>query len=344
MNCIDTTFQKPILITNEKNISYITGSNFEGFWLICYKKQTFVITSEMIKGQVEQFFKNKVKIFVIKTSFSDTVIEICNKYKIKELSIDTTDISYQLFKLLQTKLKQNKISVIADNSTILNNRIIKNKKEISNIKRACEIVSEVFMTVKESVVPQMSELDIHFKIEEEFAKRKVVQSFKTIVACGANAANPHHISSSKKVQKNDIVLIDMGCIYNGYCSDLTRTFFVGNKTEEQTKIWNIVKLAHDEALKNVKAGIKASDIDSYARNIIKQAGYEKYFIHTTGHGVGLNIHEEPAISQKSQTSLKEGMVITIEPGIYLQNKFGVRIEDTVLVTKNGYKKLTTAQY
>ena len=341
---INKIFKDPFLVTNSKNISYITGANFEGFWLLCYKNKFFIITSEMIKGQVKLFFKSKVNIFVIKNSFSDTLIEICNKYKIKKISIDVTDISYNLFQVLNNKFKKNKILLVADNSTILKQRIIKNKIEVANIKKACEIVSKVFETIKKIVVAGMTELDIHFKIEEEFAKHKVVQSFKTIVASGANAANPHHISGNRKIKKNDIVLIDMGCIYNGYCSDLTRTFFIGNKTKEQQKIWNIVKLAHDEALKNVKSNIKTSYIDFCARNIIKQNGYEKYFIHTTGHGVGLDIHESPAISLKSKEILKDGMIITIEPGIYLENKFGVRIEDTVLVTQTGYKVLTTANY
>ena len=344
MNDIKKFFKTPFLITNAKNISYITCADFEGFWLLCYKKNFFIITSEMIKGQIKQFFKNKVKIFTIKTSFSDTLIEICRKHKITKLTIDVTDINYELFNLLNKKLKQNKISVIADNSTISKQRIIKSKNEIKNVKKACEIVSKVFETIKKTVVAGTSELDIHFKIEQEFAKHKVVQSFKTIVASGPNAANPHHISSSRKIKANDIVLIDMGCIYNGYCSDLTRTFFVGNKTKEQQKIWDIVKLAHDEALKNVKTDVRASYVDLCARNIIKQAGYGKQFIHTTGHGVGLNIHEAPQISFKSKEILKDGMVITIEPGIYLENKFGVRIEDTILVTKNGYKVLTTAKY
>ena len=172
----------------------------------------------------------------------------------------------------------------------------------------------------------MTELDIYFKIEEEFAKRHVVQSFKTIVASGPNSANPHHNSSNRKIRKNDIVMIDMGCVYNGYCSDLTRTFFVGKQNKLQQKIWNIVKLAHDNALVKVKDGIKTKDIDFSARNTIKMAGYEKQFIHTTGH------------------SLKEGTIITIEPGIYLEKKFGVRIEDTVLVRKSGYKVLTSAKY
>ncbi|MBO7432079.1 MAG: aminopeptidase P family protein [Elusimicrobia bacterium] len=333
-----------LLLTDSKNICYITKADFEGFWLLIHNNKFVVITSQMIYGQVKQYFKNKATIFVIKTSFSDELVTICKKYKIKKLNIDTTNIGYNLYQLLTDKLKENKVSVFADNQTILEKRIIKNKEEIKNIKKACNIVSEVFETVKKKVVSGMTELDIHFKIEEEFAKKHVVQSFKTIVASGPNSANPHHVSGNRKIQKNDIVLIDMGCIYNGYCSDLTRTFFVGKEDKNKRNIWNIVKKAHDKALQNVKQNMKASDIDLFARDTIKQTGYDKNFIHTTGHGVGLDIHEAPTIGAKSKDVLKEGMVITIEPGIYLEKKFGVRIEDTVLVTKNGYKVLTTAKY
>ncbi|MBR3655535.1 MAG: aminopeptidase P family protein [Elusimicrobia bacterium] len=333
-----------LLLTNNKNIFYLTGATFDGFWLLIRKNKFIVITSQMIFGQVKQHFKNKAQIFVIKSSFSNELVEICKKYKINNLNIDTTNIDYTLFSLLNNKLKENKISVVTNGNILLEKRKIKNKEEIKNIKKACEIVSDVFETVKKKVVSGMTELDIHFKIEEEFAKKHVVQSFKTIVASGQNSANPHHISGKRKVKKNDIVLIDMGCIYNGYCSDLTRTFFVGKENKYQRKIWDIVKFAHDKALENVKQNIKASDIDSFARDTIKLAGYEKNFIHTTGHGVGLDIHEAPSVGSKSKDILKESMVITIEPGIYLDKKFGVRIEDTVLVTKNGYKVLTTAKY
>ena len=333
-----------LLLTDSKNIFYLTKATFEGFWLLIHNNKYIVITSQMIFGQVKNHFKNSAKIFVIKKSFSDELIEICKKYKITNLHIDTTNISYTLFNLLNIKLKEHKIQVYPDKNSIIEQRTIKNKEEIKNIKKACDIVSKVFETVKKKVVPGMTELDIHFKIEEEFAKNHVVQSFKTIVASGPNSANPHHISGNRKIRKNDIVLIDMGCIYNGYCSDLTRTFFVGKENKQQVKIWNIVKQAHDEALIKVNQNIKTSDIDLSARNKIKQEGYEKNFIHTTGHGVGLDIHEAPVIGSKSNEILKKGMVITIEPGIYLEKKFGVRIEDTVLVTKNGYKVLTSAEY
>lgn len=342
---IDT---EPVLVTNPKNISYIMETDFEGFWLLLYKKNIFIITSEMIKGQIEQHLKRNnikdTKIFVIKKSFGDSVIDICNKKSIKEIVIDVSDISYFLFKSLNDKLKQNKISVIADNKIFAQKRTVKDTSEIKNIRKACEIVSQVFEIVQKKTVSGMTELDLHFEIEKEFAARHVVQSFKTIVASGENSANPHHVSGTRKIRKNDIVLIDMGCIYKGYCSDLTRTFFIGTPAKEYKKIWDIVKLAHDTALYNVKKDIKASDIDRFARNIINRNGYGKNFIHTTGHGVGLDIHESPSISSKSEDILKEGMIITVEPGIYLQNKFGIRIEDTVLVTKNGFEVLTTAKY
>jgi Xaa-Pro aminopeptidase len=333
-----------LLLTDSKNIFYVTKATFDGFWLLIHNNKFIVITSQMIYGQVKQHFKDKAKIFVIKTSFSDQLVEICKKYKINNLKIDTTNIGYNLFQLLNDKLKRNKISIYADNKTILEKRIIKSKEEIKNIKKACDIVSEVFDFVKKKVFPGMTEIDIHFKIEEEFAKRHVVQSFKTIVASGPNSANPHHISGNRKIQKNDIVLIDMGCIYNGYCSDLTRTFFVGKEDINKRKIWNIVKRAHDNALVKVKQNMKARDIDLFARDFIQKEGYAKNFIHTTGHGVGLDIHEAPSIGIKSEDILKEGMIITIEPGIYLDKMFGVRIEDTVLVTKKDYKVLTTAKY
>jgi len=331
-----------ILITNPKDIFYLTGATFEGFWLLLAKKKLFAITSQMIKGQIENYFKNKINIFV-NTSFIKAIVAILKQYKCNKLLVDNTELSVSTFALIEKILKISDISVTQINSVTNNLRIIKNKEEIKNIQKACRLVSKIFEIVKDKIVCGMKEIDIHFLIEEEFAKHKIIASFKTIVASGANTANPHHISGNRKIKKNDIVLIDMGCVVNGYCSDLTRTFFIGKPTEYQQKIWNIVKLAHDKAMVSVKQNIKASSVDLTARNIIKDNGFEKYFIHTTGHGVGIDIHESPAISQKSETVLKEGMVITIEPGIYLKNKFGVRIEDTVLVTKTGFKKLTTAK-
>lgn len=350
--------EKAFLVVCPKNCSYITGVDFEGFWLFICKNTVYVITSKMIKGQIVQAVKeNKfscchlnnniqynTEIITADKYFADAIIDVCVQKNIKEVIFDITDVNYSLFQFLNIKLKEKEILLSTDDKTLAEKRITKDDEEIKNVQKACDIVSEVFNTVKQIVKPGMTELDIHFEIEKEFAVRHVVQSFKTIVATGPNSANPHHSSGIRKVQKNDIVLIDMGCIYNGYCSDLTRTFFIGTPTEEQTKIWDIVKLAHDEALKNVKPGMKASDIDGFARKVITDVGYGDKFIHTTGHGVGLDIHEAPSIGKNSKDTLSKNMVITIEPGIYLDGKFGVRIEDTVLVTEDKFKTLTSADY
>lgn len=349
---------KPMLIVGSKNLSYVTGFDFEGFWLLINKQTITIITSQMIKGQIVQAIKEnkfscrhlnkniqyETEIITADKYFADAVVNVCEQKNIKEIVIDITDVNYSLFQFLNNKLKEKEIVLIADDKTLSQKRTIKDEEEIKNIQKACDIVSEVFNTVKSKVVPGMTELDIHFEIEKEFAIRHVVQSFKTIVATGPNSANPHHSSGTRKVEENDIILIDMGCVYNGYCSDLTRTFFVGKPKEEYIKIWNIVKLAHDAALNEVKPGMKASDIDGFARNVIEQAGYGDKFIHTTGHGVGLDIHEVPSIGENSKDTLSKNMIITVEPGIYLDGQFGVRIEDTVLVTNDSFKTLTSAEY
>ncbi|MDD2524010.1 MAG: Xaa-Pro peptidase family protein [Endomicrobiaceae bacterium] len=333
---------KAILVTDSKDIYYLTGAGFDGFWLLLYKNNIFAITSKMVEGQVKHHFGDTAKITVI-LPFSDALAEICKKYKIKDVCIDISNTNIMVFDAISKKLLEHKINVSKITGLTNDLRIIKDKTEIENIKTACNIVSKVYENVKKQIVAGMTELDIHFKIEEEFAKNHVVASFKTIVASGPNSSNPHHISGNRKILKNDMVLIDMGCIYNGYCSDLTRIAFLGKITSMSEKVWSLVKQAHDMSLLSVEIGNKCSIVDSAARDVIKKTGFGDKFIHGTGHGVGLNIHESPSVSQNSKEILKENMVITIEPGIYIPNKFGIRIEDTVLVTKNGCEILTNTK-
>ena len=347
LKLIEKYKNEAILITDNKDLYYLTNVQFGDFYLLLHKKHLFIVVHEMIAPQVNQYFKrfkNKIKIFTTKEDCNSKLVEVLKKYKIDSIVLDISKIYTEDFYTLKKKLIKEKIKLIKDKNITQNLRLIKDEKEIKNLQKASNIVSEVFEIIKKQVVAGMTELDVYFKIEEEFAKRHVVQSFKTIVASGPNSANPHHNSSNRKIRKNDIVMIDMGCVYNGYCSDLTRTFFIGKQNKLQQKIWNIVKLAHDNALVEVKDGIKTKDIDFSARNTIKMAGYEKQFIHTTGHSLGLDIHEQLRISEISTDILKEGTIITIEPGIYIEKNFGVRIEDTVLVEKSGYKVLTSAKY
>jgi Xaa-Pro aminopeptidase len=179
---------------------------------------------------------------------------------------------------------------------------------------------------------------------ELFAKNKVKESFTPIVSAGKNYANPHHASSGYKMKEDDAVMIDMGCIYKGYCSDLTRTYYLGKISGKFRKIWNIVKESQSAVLKEIKAGLPLSWADKTARSIIDAAGYKDNFIHTVGHGVGIEIHEKPSLSMNAEGIFMRGMAVTVEPGIYLNDEFGVRIEDTALITETGREILTGAVY
>jgi len=166
-------------------------------------------------------------------------------------------------------------------------------------------------------------------------------SFGTIVAFGENAANPHHVTGTRKLKKEECVLIDFGCVYKGYCSDMTRSWWNGKKAPaEYTKIWNLVDRARKEGIKAVKPGHTGQQVDATSRAIIEKEGYGPYFTHGTGHGVGIEIHEDPYNNQQCRDKLVVGNVVTVEPGIYLPGKYGVRIEDTVAVTDKGATILT----
>ncbi|ACS89882.1 MULTISPECIES: Xaa-Pro peptidase family protein [Thermococcus] len=223
-------------------------------------------------------------------------------------------------------------------------REIKDKDEIKAHKKAAEIVDKVFYRFIEGKLEGKSERElanrIEYMIKNEFGADDV--SFEPIVASGPNGANPHHRPSHRKIRKGDVVIFDYGAKYLGYCSDVTRTVVVGPPSEEVKKVYEIVKEAQETAVQKVAEGIPAEVVDATARGIISKYGYGEYFIHRTGHGLGIDVHEEPYISPGNKKILKDGMVFTIEPGIYLQGKFGVRIEDDVaLVDKKGIR-LTNA--
>ncbi|MDR2396003.1 MAG: Xaa-Pro peptidase family protein [Endomicrobium sp.] len=333
-----------ILFTNQKDIFYLTGVPFDGFWFLCTKNGYYAICSKMIENQVKNFFvKSKIKVWPY-TPFHESVATILRKNSINNVTVDPTHISASDFILLNNALTKKQIKLEKKVGILTSSRIIKNDNEIASIKKACQIVSEVCNTIKKELKPGLSEIDIYYKILELFAKKQVTESFSPIVACGVNSANPHHKSSNTKIKENDIVLLDIGCSYNGYCSDLTRTYFLDKIGREERVIWNTVKAAQDAVLCNLKAGQKISWADKTAREVIKKAGFGDRFIHSTGHGVGVEIHEMPSLSSNIEGVFLPNMIVTVEPGVYIDDKFGVRIEDTVLVKETGCEILTCAIY
>lgn len=218
--------------------------------------------------------------------------------------------------------------------------IIKYNKEIRLIKRAALITKDIFETISRDLKPGAREKDIAKKIEYIIKKKKLKRSFKTIVASGPNAAKPHAKLTNRIIRDNDIVVVDFGVVYKGYHSDLTRTFIIGRINRKLKKIYNVVKEAQIKAINKVKEGARISDLVKSVHDYIRSKKLKRYILHSLGHGVGLKIHEAPKLSEKNKKVLRSGMVCTIEPGLYIKGIGGVRIEDMVLVKKQGCEVLT----
>ena len=223
-------------------------------------------------------------------------------------------------------------------------RMIKGDCEVSCIRKAVSIAKQAFeelVSVGAQGLIGRTEKDIALELEYQMRRRGATcQSFDTIVAAGPNSSRCHHIPTARKIRHGDPLLIDWGARWGGYCSDLTRTLFVGRISEQFNEIYNVVLDASRAAIKKIKPGVQCSTVDRAARRVIEVAGYGDNFIHSLGHGLGKDVHEFPYLSAKGKTRLKSGVVITVEPGIYLPGKGGVRIEDDIVVTTNGAQKLS----
>jgi len=219
-------------------------------------------------------------------------------------------------------------------------RAVKSAAELRYIKKAQGILDKIFFAIRKMRLVGMTELTLSQKMERLAVRLGADgMAFESIVAFGANAAAPHHLSSNQKIKKNNFLLLDFGVLVKGYHSDFTRTLFIGSPSKKQTLIYNTVLEAQERGIAKALAGNKAVLVDIAARGYIKWAGFGPKFTHNTGHGVGLEIHELPNFSAKSDDSLRPGMVVTVEPGIYIESWGGVRIEDMVLVTERGNKVL-----
>ncbi|MBQ8298915.1 MAG: aminopeptidase P family protein [Clostridia bacterium] len=212
--------------------------------------------------------------------------------------------------------------------------IIKTKEEIEKLRKAALLGDRCFEHICKFIKPGMTEIQIAKEIDDFFVKNGASgSSFDTIVGAGKNSAQIHSTPTEYVIQNQDIILLDFGCVLDGYCSDMSRTIFVGSPTDKQKEVYKLVQDAHYNATKKIRIKDVAKKADEYGRKNIQEAGYD--YAHALGHGVGVEVHEKPLISYRSEEILEEDMVFTIEPGIYIENEFGVRIEDTGVLMQNG---------
>lgn len=229
-------------------------------------------------------------------------------------------------------------------NTLHSLRLVKNDYEVECIVKAQRIAEKAFDDILKFIRPDVSEIEIAAELEYRMKLYSSSEpSFGTIAISGENTSMPHGVPGERKIKNGDFITMDFGAVYKGYHSDMTRTVAVGRVTEEMRKVYQTVLDANLAALDVVQEGVLAKDVDLAARTVIESGGYGDYFTHSTGHGVGLEIHELPTVSYKNEKTLSVGQVITIEPGVYLPGKFGVRIEDMAVVVKNGCNNLTKAE-
>ena len=231
--------------------------------------------------------------------------------------------------------KREKVKLTIGSPCIDRARMIKTDEEIEFMRKASLLNDRVTEKTIAAIRPGMSENEVAGLYRAFAAEEGTSESFESLICFGSNCAEPHHSTDDTVIRAGDSVIIDVGVLYGGYCADMTRTVFLGSVTNEQQQVYELVQLANAAGKAAVKPGVPLSEVDAAARNVIEKAGYGKYFIHRTGHNIGSEVHEYPDVSMTSQEICTPGMVFSVEPGIYLPGKFGVRIEDLVLVTENG---------
>ena len=329
-----------MLVSWPANITYLTGYRSRDSYLLVSRKGNFYFTDSRYSEEAKPELKGVASLLKINGSVFSLIAQTCLDFKLKAVACEGRYLPYAEYKKISDCLKK-KAKLISTHSLIEQARQIKDPQEIGKIKKAVEVAASALKFIRGFIKPGIKEIEVEAELERFIRYHGADNSsFDIIVASGQNCAYPHHITSERKIRNNEPVLIDMGADYQGYKSDLTRVFFLGKINLLAQEIYAIVKEAQARALKNIRPGAKAADIDRVARDFLTEKGYARFFGHNLGHGVGLDVHEEPHLSPKSNQVLEPGMVITVEPGIYIAGKLGVRVEDMVLVTEKGYEVLS----
>ena len=323
-----------IIITSPENLYYFSGfTGGEGLLVFSAEKKYIIVD-----GRYTIQAKEQAKGFEV-IEFKTSPYKVIADMGFDKIGFEDKTISYNSFKNMSNAMPA--VTSIGVSDELNEFRKVKNEEECKNIRRAEQIGDMAFEHILPFIKPGITEREIALELEF-FMKRQGASalSFDTIVAVGERSALPHANLTDKKVENGKVVLMDYGCVYNGYCSDMTRTVVVGYADEKTKNIYDTVLKAQLSAIETIKAGVYNKEVDKVARDIITKAGYGETFTHSLGHGVGLEIHEQPNLSPRSEDVLKSGNIVTVEPGIYLEGFCGIRIEDLVLVREDGCENFT----
>ncbi len=335
--CMETCNIDALLLLNLANIRYLSGFTGTDGALLLFRDDGCFLTdsrySTQASAEVPHFRK------LVYKEKGPALSLVLNEKKAKRVGFESESLTVAFFRTLSDLMPEVELVPLGQELSTL--RIVKDKNEIDTIERASEIASEALSRILGTLEPGLSERQVAVDLEIAMLRAGADdKAFDFIVASGERGALPHGKASGKEICSGELVTIDFGALYQGYNSDETVTVAVGKPDGKQREIYSIVKDAHDLALESVKPGISFKDLDGKARDHIQSKGFGDYFGHGLGHGVGLEIHEKPVVSYRGEGLVEEGMVFTIEPGIYIPGWGGVRIEDTVCVTSDGCRVLT----
>jgi len=339
-----------ILIFIEENRFYLSGfqgedSQFdETAGILAIGKEKLVLATDSRFTTEAEANSPLYEIFCYKKGLSKEIVEILEAAQIKKAGFESARVSVDWFDKMNASIKKSKkdLSLKPVSGIVEKLRQVKDEDEIKTIKTALEIAEKGLLEIKKDLKPGITEYEAAWLLEKTLREKGANGlSFSTITASGKNSAKPHAIPSNNTFKTKEPVLFDWGVIIDRYCSDITRSFYIEETDSKFEEIFKIVRKAQIAGTNAIKAGVKAKDVDFAARKIIEDAGYGKFFGHGLGHGVGMAVHEAPRLSPLTDEILKEGMVVTVEPGIYLPDWGGIRLENMVVVRKDGAETLNT---
>lgn len=328
-----------LLLIKQANVNYVSGFTDEASFALVTTKGNFFITDgrfyELAQNQCEGF--EIINWQKIGSHFTDAVEYICKKINIKKLGFEPEIVTFDVYKSLENKLVNAELIPVSD--IVEDLRYTKDEDEIKLLRKACSITDEAFSEIVEYIEPGMTENQVAAKLEYILKiKGASGPSFDTILISGTKTSLPHGKPDDKVIEDGDLITLDFGALYKGYHADMTRNLIVGEPTKKQIDLYNTVLRAQEAALESLKPGVLSSEPDSVVREIVKD--YIEYYYPGIGHGVGLELYENPFISKDGDMKIEKNCVMTVEPGIYIPGFGGVRIEDTILVTENGVERLT----
>lgn len=350
-----STQLEALLLTGAANMRYVSGFTGEGYVYVSKESRMVVTDSrytiaaraqcpdyEVVEWGKDGYYGELQKKLreekVESLGFEDQVMTVAECEKLKQ-ELLKQKLTEKRKHDLTNKPSEIELVPVMEKISVL--RAVKTDEEQEKIRQAEAIGDRAFAKIIQKLQPGMTEKQVaawlEFYMKEEGAEGV---SFETIAASGIHSAMPHAVPTDKVLEEGDFLTMDFGCIYQGYCSDMTRTVVIGKADDRQREVYETVLQAQRTALSGIRPGMKGKEIDALARDVIEEAGYGEYFGHSLGHSVGLEIHESPCFSTKEERVIEPGMVITVEPGIYIEGFGGVRIEDVVIITENGCEDIT----